>query len=371
MANSGLVQSGVTAGVCSVVHITSAENSHSTTGHQPGTPTQENAVSGFHFIREQLKSKGLPENTIEIIMLSWKKSTAQQYGTYFRKWLLFSNKAKIDLLKPSVGNVLAFLTELFTQGLGYSAVNTAKSVLSSFYQLIDNRDIGNETIVKRFMKGVFTKRPSLPKYNRIWDVQLVLNYLSSLPDTSQLSLLQLSEKLVVLFMLLTGQRCQTIHSLKLSDIHIDAEQVVCYITVLIKQSKPGCHVQPLKIKRYSVNNKLCLVSTLEAYIEHTKTLRNSETNLFIGTVKPFTPVTKSTLSRWIKSCMGKAGIDIEVFGVHSCRAASTSAAAAKGLQIDSIMKAAGWSTARTFAIYYNKTVEKSFSESILPEVVGQ
>jgi hypothetical protein len=35
-------------------------------------------------------------------------------------------------------------------------------------------------LIKRFMKGVFNQRPALPRYQHIWDVNIVLEYLASL-----------------------------------------------------------------------------------------------------------------------------------------------------------------------------------------------
>ena len=52
----------------------------------------------------------------------------QQYGAYYKKWLLFCCEREIDQYKPFVNNVIAFLTKLHQQGVGYSALNTAKSV---------------------------------------------------------------------------------------------------------------------------------------------------------------------------------------------------------------------------------------------------
>ena len=77
----------------------------------------------------------------------------------------FCDKKRIDQLNPSIGEILSFLTQLHAEGLGYSAINTAKSMLSSMFQVIHSRDIGNEVLVKRFMKGIFQLKPSLP--NRI------------------------------------------------------------------------------------------------------------------------------------------------------------------------------------------------------------
>jgi len=165
-------------------------------------------------------------------------------------------------------------------------------------------------------------------------------------------------------MILSGQRCQTIHLFKLDDLQIESDYVYCVISQLVKQSKPGLHVKPFKIDRYPVNKKQCLVTTLVHYIHRTEKLRNTD-QLFIATVQPFNSATKSTVARWVKSLLKKAGIDITHFGAHSCRAASTSAASAKGVQIDTIMQAAGSSSAKTFYQFYNKTIDMTYAGALL------
>ena len=70
--------------------------------------------------------------------------------------------------------------------------------------------------------------------------------------------------------------------------------------------------------------------------------------------------------------MGRAGIDINQFGAHSCRAASTSLAAEKGVPMDTIMKAAGWSSENTYTKYYSKLITKhSYSATILNSVLDK
>ena len=68
----------------------------------------------------------------------------------------------------------------------------------------------------RFLKGVFEIKPTIPKYSKIWDVGQVLTYLQSLNLNAEMSLKQLTHKLVMILALLTGQRCQTIHKLTLN-----------------------------------------------------------------------------------------------------------------------------------------------------------
>ena len=55
----------------------------------------------------------------------------------------------------SVNDILNYLTMLHQGNLGYSSVNTAKSMLSSLFSLLHKRDIGKEPLIRHFMKGIF------------------------------------------------------------------------------------------------------------------------------------------------------------------------------------------------------------------------
>jgi hypothetical protein len=89
------------------------------------------------------------------------------------------------------------------------------------------------------MKGVYTLRPALPKYNVTWDVNVVLTYLKGLSPLESLSLLQISQKLLMLLLLLSGQRGQTIHLMDIKNIFITEDNVTIVIGDLLKNSKPG------------------------------------------------------------------------------------------------------------------------------------
>ena len=76
------------------------------------------------------------------------------------------------------------------------------------------------------------------------------------------------------------------------------------------------------------------------YLEITKDLRTID-QLIIYYKKPHKAVTTSTISRWYKVILWKAGIDIEKYLSHSTRSASTSKAKIKGLSLSEINKAVG------------------------------
>lgn len=79
--------------------------------------------------------------------------------------------------------------------------------MSSFLSLSGhpNTKFGDHFLVKGLMKGFFLSRPTLPKYQFTWDVNKVLGFLKSLSPVQDLSFLDLSKKLAMLFSLLSGQ----------------------------------------------------------------------------------------------------------------------------------------------------------------------
>ena len=58
----------------------------------------------------------------------------------------------------------------------------------------------------------------------------------------------------------------------------------------------------------------------------------------------------------MKMVLHEAGIDVNMFKPHSTRAALCSKANAKSVPVESIMKAAGWSSENTFRRFYNKPI---------------
>ena len=68
--------------------------------------------------------------------------------------------------------------------------------------------------------------------------------------------------------------------------------------------------------------------------------------------------------------MCSSGINVEVFRPHSTRAAATSKASASFVPLDKILSITGWSSASTFAKFYNKQIDvkNSFAESVLQSV---
>ncbi|XP_061170177.1 uncharacterized protein LOC133179433 [Saccostrea echinata] len=319
-------------------------------------------------IRRSIENHQLPENVTSIIMSSWRRGTTKQYRCYLNKWEIFCSRRNINSLHTSVNNVLIFLTELYETGIGYSAINTAKSALSNVVSLSGNDSVqlGNHALVKRFMKGIFNSRPSLPKYTQVWDVSLVLQYLKSI-SIEDITLKQLTLKTVMLLAVLSGQRVQTLAMLSITNMCLTTDSVQFYIDQLLKQSRPGKHLGILRFQKYHEEN-VCIIKHLNMYVDKTKHLRDTD-NLLVSYQKPHGAVTPETISRWIKSVLAASGIDTTVYSAHSTRAASTSSAVAQGCPIDVILKQVGWSRAETFGKFYNKTTDNNYTCTIDQKVL--
>jgi len=155
--------------------------------------------------------------------------------------------------------------------------------------------------------------------------------------------------------------------LNLEDMTNTESQITFVMSKPIKQTKAGVKSVPFKFTSYSADPTLCVVTTLKEYLARTEDSRGHCKQLFISYVKPFHPVSRSTISRWVKEDMKAAGINLAKFKTHSTRSASTSKASLCSVPLDQIMSAAGWTSATTFARFYNKPIDvnNGFADNFL------
>ena len=148
----------------------------------------------------------------------------------------FVVKGKLIVIRHKLVKLVA---GLYDKNLSYSMLNTARSALSSILHMDNCRNFGSHPLTVRFMKGVFEKRTPHPRYNKIWDVSLVLNYLTTLDPIEKLTLKDLTLKLLMLLLLVTGQRGQSIHLLNIVTMHLGDTSCVFNLTSHTKASQPG------------------------------------------------------------------------------------------------------------------------------------
>lgn len=260
-------------------------------------------------------------------------------------------------MSPNLELVLEFLTHLYDCGYSYSAINSARSALSTVV-IINDKPVGMHPFVIRLLKGIFNLRPSLPKTNVSWDPEIVLNYLKTLSPVKKLALKDLTLKTVTLLWLLSGQRGQSVQLIDVRNVTVTAHVVKLHFGDIMKVTRPGFEQYEDTIKAYTPDRRLCLVTVLREYLVRLKNLRAATTTqLFVSFNQPHDAVSKETVSRWVKIVMQRSGLDTSIFTPHSIRSASTSAAARANVPINTILQTAGWSKESTFAKYYQKPVK--------------
>lgn len=84
---------------------------------------------------------------------------------------------------------------------------------------MERSELGKNEKIQRFFKGVAKLRPAARRYDSTWDPKIVLRFLSTFYPKEEISLENLSLKLVTLLALATGHRMQTLSLIDTRNIY--------------------------------------------------------------------------------------------------------------------------------------------------------
>ena len=74
-----------------------------------------------------------------------------------------------------------------------NSIKTARSALSTILTMSGKSNLGNNIMITRSLRGVFSLRPSLPRYSEIWNVSLVLNHIKTWQPLEDIDLKTLTD----------------------------------------------------------------------------------------------------------------------------------------------------------------------------------
>lgn len=321
---------------------------------------------GRQIIRQALLARGATEDAATIMLKSISEKTINQYNKGIKLWWEYCRKKQIPLFNCSTPEILQFFSETLEYVKSYSTLNCYRAALS----LLMGNELGGNAEISRFFKGVSREKPQKPRYQSTWDPEVVLNHLRTFSKNEDLPLEKLSKKLAILLALVTPQRVQTLSKIRIDDITESQTLIQIRISERIKTSGHNRCQPILNIPFFDDQPNLCAASTLRAYLRRTSEFRTekNKTHLFLAYKKPHQEATTQTISRWMKVIMEESGLDTTHFKPHSTRHASTSAAARRGTNIETIMKTAGWTpNSRVFANFYNRPIipETNFAATII------
>ena len=243
-----------------------------------------------------------------------------------------------------------------------SYLNSVRSSLSFFLQY-SIPDLGYDPTITRLFSYFYKCRPSFPKYVVTWDVGKVLLFLSKWHPPSTLSTKKLTLKTVALVALTSCDRAQTIHALSVEDVHVSAHGVEFVVRDVLKTSKRGRPARVVECVSWD-EPSLNVCDYVLAYMNRVLIFRCKAVRA--GLPKPSQlflshrtrkPVSRGSISRWLREVLHMAGIDMSVFGPGSVRGASASAASRRGASAFQLMKAGSWTNLGTFQRFYRRTVD--------------
>lgn len=132
------------------------------------------------------------------------------------------------------------------------------------------------------------------------------------------------------------------------------------------------------LKRFSINAwpdriSICPVAILQAYVDSTAQFwcPSNANFLLTGSTKPHRPVTSSTISRWIKDLLRKAGVNTRIFAAHFVRGAAASKASQAGCSVQAILNHGRWASESTFAKFYLRETVVDSRDEIAASVMSR
>ena len=165
--------------------------------------------------------------TQDIINASLGKSTCQKHLSYQTRWKKYCAEKNIIFDSPTVEQFLNFFAELFTQGISHRVLVSAKSAVAHVLRM-KHQHIPQHSSVIKYFKGSFN-------FFFLEMCKLCLN----LSDDSQISNKQLSQKLLILLLLLGGQRLNSAFYFTIDRMIISSNSVTFSPEHVLKHSKPG------------------------------------------------------------------------------------------------------------------------------------
>lgn len=92
----------------------------------------------------------MPLSAVEVKQPLFFENSFKQYDNWLKKWFYFW-RISFNIFNISVSNIIQLLNEVYQSGAWTSTLNTYRSSLD----LILGHQIGEDDLIKRFLKGLF------------------------------------------------------------------------------------------------------------------------------------------------------------------------------------------------------------------------
>lgn len=317
------------------------------------SPLPSSGVACFH---KSGQAVGLSELARTTMLSSISDGTLRTYEQHWKKFLKWSQEHG-NTHEICVPIICDFLVCMYQKGYNCNTLNSIRSALSLFCS--KELNLGDNPYVSRLFKSFYRTRPIQPKYFVHWNVNNLLDFLKTWHPISSLSLRHLTLKTLALIALTSSDRGQTLHAMNIENTHLTKDSVSFVIFDRLKTSnrknKPkvvNCITSEMPALNVCDHVLAYMNRTISMRAAHVKKGFAKPTQLFLSW-QTKAPVSKQTISRWLKQILRIAGINTDQFSAHSYRGAGVSTAYKHGATIPQILNAGDWTNVGTFKTYYN------------------
>ena len=123
-----------------------------------------------------------------------------------------------DPCTSDVNTVISFMHGMYINGCLYSGLCAARSALSSIVTMKGYTKMSEHPFISRYLKVIYNRHPSLPKYTSTWDILLVLDYYNNSETNNKLKFKALVKKTVMFFMVLGACKKEALFTITLDNI---------------------------------------------------------------------------------------------------------------------------------------------------------
>lgn len=128
-------------------------------------------------------------------------------------------------------------------------INVHRSTLSMTIKPIEGENVSEHPLVVRLLKGCYNLKPPAPRYNELWDPDIVPNHFATLGSNIDLALPILSKKLAMLLSLSIISRVSEICSISFSSIHFSTT-ALSFSFRRVQKSQQSGPLQSFVIRRF-------------------------------------------------------------------------------------------------------------------------
>ena len=265
-------------------------------GQEASSDKDETACSS-----RQLEEGVFSERALQLIDDSTRMSTKTKYESIRRKWQGYCEKNDVGEMATTVtfGNFIALE---YDRNLKYTYLRSYRSALQDYVKNVDMN------VIKKLMKGIHNHRPPTARYCAIWDVKVVLDYLSAMRTDS---FMFITMKTVTLLMLLSGNRVNMLSKFRMSNMTLSDLECTFVFTEVLKHSREGYRDAPITFRAYPDNGSLCPVQMVIKCLEF-RAEKSGYDEFFVITVREHTPAHHDTIENCIERLLCSAGINTRV-----------------------------------------------------------